>query len=168
VCRKMGTITMVQKLQFSLQLSRGTQGSPHMSAELYNVLDVGLGACMALPQQSTFFTVFCDHICSEIKLFGVPVTDVHCILLWANLAGHHSTYVHQRVTGRAGPRQFTIVARLQYHHKCGPIECKICELTNILHMKKEPTCTMQDLENVIYQTTALIETFDSTFVHCGY
>jgi hypothetical protein len=35
------------------------------------------------------------------------------------------------VTGRAGPRQFSIVARPQYHPKFGPIEYKICELKNI-------------------------------------
>jgi hypothetical protein len=27
---------------------------------------------------------------------------------------------------------------------------------------------MQELENAIYQAAALIETIDSTFIHCGY
>jgi hypothetical protein len=72
------------------------------------------------------------------------------------------------VTGCAGPRQFSIVACPQYHPKFGPIEYKICELTNILRMKKEPTWTMQELENTIYQAAALIEMFNSTFVYCGY
>jgi hypothetical protein len=72
------------------------------------------------------------------------------------------------VTGHAFPHQFSIVARLQYHPKFGPIEYEICELTNILCMKKELTWMMQDLENAIYQATALIELFDSTFVHSGY
>jgi hypothetical protein len=64
--------------------------------------------------------------------------------------------------------QFSIDACLQYHPKFGPIEYKICELTNILRMEKEPTWTMQELGNAIYQAAASIETFDSTFVHCGY
>ncbi len=54
----MGTTNVVPKLQFSLQLSRGIQGSPHMSAEVYNVLNIGLGASMALVQQSSFSTIF--------------------------------------------------------------------------------------------------------------
>jgi hypothetical protein len=77
-------------------------------------------------------------------------------------------YVHQTVTGRAGPLQFSIVACPQYHPKFGPIEYKICELTNMLRMRKEPTWTMQMLENAIYQAAASIKTFNSTFVHCGY
>jgi hypothetical protein len=45
------------------------------------------------------FRDFCDHICSEIEQFGVVGTDDHRILIWDNLAAHHSTYVHQTVTG---------------------------------------------------------------------
>jgi hypothetical protein len=37
-----------EKLQFYLQLSQGTQGSPHMSAKGYNIHSIGLGACMTL------------------------------------------------------------------------------------------------------------------------
>jgi hypothetical protein len=72
------------------------------------------------------------------------------------------------VTGRDSPCQFSIVARPQYHPKFGPIEYKICELTNILRMRKQSNWMMQTLENEIYATAASIETFDSTFVHCGY
>jgi hypothetical protein len=117
---------------------------------------------------TNIFRDFCDHICTEIELFGVPVTDDHCIFIWDNLSAHHAAYVHQKVTGRAGPHQFSIVARPQYHPKFGPIEYKICELTNMLRMRKEPTWTMQMLENAMYQAAASIKTFDSTFVHCGY
>ena len=95
-------------------------------------------------------------------------TDDHRIFIWDNLAAHHSAYVHQTVTGREGPRRFSIIARPQYHPKYGPIEYKICELTSILRKRKEPHWTMQMLENEIYQAAASIETFDSTFVHCGY
>jgi hypothetical protein len=77
-------------------------------------------------------------------------------------------YVHQTVTGRVSPRQFSIVACPQYHPIFGPIEYKICKLTNILVLKKEPTWMMQALENAIYQAAASIETFDSRFVHGGY
>ena len=114
------------------------------------------------------FRDFCDHICMEIEHFGVEGTDDHRIFIWDNLAAHHSAYVHQTVTGRDGPCQFSIVARPQYHPKFGPIEYKICELTNILRMRKQPNWTMQTLENEIYAAAASIETFDSTFVHCGY
>jgi hypothetical protein len=116
----------------------------------------------------TTFRNFCDHICSEIEQFSVPVMDNHLIFLWDNLAAQHYAYIQQMVTGRAGPCQFSIVACSQYHPKYGPIEYKICNLTNILRMKKEPTWRMQELENTIYQAAASIEMFDSTFVHCGY
>jgi len=98
----------------------------------------------------------------------VEGTDDHRIFIWDNLAAHHSAYVHQMVTGREDPRRFSIIARPQYHPKYGPIEYKICALTSILRKRKEPHWTMQMLENEIYQAAASIETFDSTFVHCGY
>jgi hypothetical protein len=88
------------------------------------------------------FRIFCDHICLESEQFGVPMTDDHCIFLWDNLAAHHSAYIHQTLAGCAGPCQFSIVARPQYHPKFGPIEYKICKLMNILRMKKEPTWMM--------------------------
>jgi hypothetical protein len=92
----------------------------------------------------------CDHKCLEIEQFGVPVMDDHCIFLWDDLAAHHSAYIHQMVTGRASPRQLSIVAHPQYHPKFGTIEYKICELTNILRMEKELTWTKQEFENSIY------------------
>jgi hypothetical protein len=114
------------------------------------------------------FRNFCDHICTEIERFGVDGTDDHRIFIWDNLAAHHSVYVHQTVTGRDGPRRFSIVARPQYHPKYGPIEYKICELTNILSDQKQPDWNMQMLEDGIYQAAMSIKTFDSTFIHCGY
>jgi hypothetical protein len=116
----------------------------------------------------SIFHNFWDHICSEIEQFCVPVTVNHRIFLWDTLAAHHTAYTHQMVTGCAGPRQFSIVAHPQYYPKHGPIDYKICELTNISRMKKEPTWTIQDLENAIYQAAASIKMFGSTFVHCGY
>jgi transposase len=68
----------------------------------------------------------------------VDGTDNHRIFIWDNLAAHHSAYVHQTIAGRDGSRRFSIVARPQYHPKYGPIEYKICELTNILHDRKQP------------------------------
>ena len=117
---------------------------------------------------TNIFRDFCDYVCTEIEQFGVQGTDDHRIFIWDNLSAHHSAYVHQTVRGRNGPCQFSIVARPQYHPKFGPIEYKICELTNILRMRKQPNWTMQTLENEIYAAAASIETFDSTFVHCGY
>jgi len=117
---------------------------------------------------TSIFCDFCDHVCMEIDQFGVQRTDDHRIFIWDNLAAHHSAYVHQTVTGCDGPCQFSIVARPQYHPKFGPIEYKICELTNILWMRKQLNWTVQMLENEIYATAASIESFDSTFVHCGY
>ena len=114
------------------------------------------------------FRDFCDHICTEIEQFGVEGTDDHRIFIWDNLAAHHSAYVHRTVPGHEGPRWFSIIARPQYHPKYGPIEYKICEVTSILRKRKKPHWTMQTLENEIYQAAASIETFDSTFVHCGY
>jgi hypothetical protein len=117
---------------------------------------------------TNIFQDFCNQVCSKIYQFGVPITDDHHIFIWDNLAAHHSAYVHQTVTGRASPRRFSIVARPPYQPKFEPIEYKICELTNILWMKKEPNWMMQTLETAIYQAAASIDTFDSTFVHCGY
>jgi hypothetical protein len=63
------------------------------------------------------FRDFCDHICLEKEQFGVVGTDDHRILFWDNMAMHHSTYIHQTMTGCEGPRQFSIVARPQYRPK---------------------------------------------------
>ena len=93
-------------------------------------------------------------------------TDDHRIFIWDNLAAHHSAYVHQMVTGREGPRQFSIIARPQYHPKYGPIEYKICEVTSILRKRKMLHWTVQTLENKIYQAAASINTLDSTIPLC--
>jgi hypothetical protein len=114
------------------------------------------------------FRDFCDHICSEIEQFGLEGTDDHRIFLWDNLAAHHSAYVHQTVTGREGPRWFSIVARSLYHPKYRPIEYKICKVTSILWQRKELQWTMRMFEDGINQAVASISTFDSTFEHCGY
>ncbi len=55
--------------------------------------------CAGGGDNNKHFWDFCDHICSEIKQFGVKGTDNHCIFLWDNLAAHHSAYVHQTVMG---------------------------------------------------------------------
>ena len=117
---------------------------------------------------TNIFLDFCDYVCTEIEQFGVQGTDDHRIFIWDNLVAHHSAYVHQTVRGRDTPCRFSIVACPQYHPKFGPIEYKICKLTNILRMRKQPNWTMQMLENEIYAAAASIKTFDLTFVHCGY
>jgi hypothetical protein len=50
---KMGTITMVLRLQSFLQLSRGTQLFHRMSVGVFSVLGVGSVVSMELAQQST-------------------------------------------------------------------------------------------------------------------
>ncbi len=114
------------------------------------------------------FRDFCNHICLEIEQHGVVETYDHRILIWDNLAAHHSAYVHQTMTGCEGPHWFSIVTWPQYHPKFVPIEYKICELANILRKRKEPNWAMLTLENVIYQAAATIKTFDCTFKQGGY
>lgn len=88
---------------------------------------------------TNIFRDFCDHICTDIETNPVTYqdpatqqiidTDDHRILMWDNLVAHHAAYVHQTVTGRGGLRQFSIIARPQYHPKFAPIEYKICDIT---------------------------------------
>lgn len=119
---------------------------------------------------SIAFRDFCDHVCTDIEQNPVAGsdTDNHRVFMWDNLAAHHSNYVHQTVTGRAGPCTFSIVARPQYHPKFGPIEYKICDLTEKIRLEKEEDWTMQMLEQAILNAAHVIGPFDSTFFHCGY
>jgi hypothetical protein len=117
---------------------------------------------------TNIFCDFCDRVCTNIEQHGIAGTDDHRVFIWDNLLAHHAPYVHQTVTGRGGPRQFSIVARPQYHPKFGPIEYAICELTDMLRMRKQPNWTMQTLEAQIIIAENSICTFDGTFVHCGY
>ena len=164
----MGTNILVQRSRSSSQSNRGDPRlPPHVRGSVQRPRR-WIRCIQGCGTTINIFRDFCDHICTEIEQFGVEGTDDHRIFIWDNLAAHHSAYVHQTVTGREGPRRFSIIARPQYHPKYGPIEYKICEVKSILRKRKEPHWTMQMLENEIYQAAASIETFDSTFVHCGY
>lgn len=125
--------------------------------------------CVRNSGTTTFiFRDFFNHICTDIEQNGIPGTDDHRIFMWDNLQAHHSAYVHQTVTGRAGPRRFSIAARPPYHPKYGPIEYKICEVTDILQKRKQPDWTMRRLEREIVRAAHSIRTFDSTFDRCGF
>lgn len=117
---------------------------------------------------TVIFRDFCDHICSDIENNGYNGIDDHRILMWDNLSAHHAPYVHQTVTGRVGPRRFSIVARPQYHPKYAPIEYKICDVTNKIRLEKEEDWDLARLEQAIRSSAMAIGPFDSTFYHCGY
>jgi len=85
-----------------------------------------------------------------------------------NLAAHHSVYVHNMVTNRVGPSNFSIVSRPPYHPKYGPIEYKICEVMERIWLKKEDDWDVNRLEQEIMIAANQIENFDTTFQHCGY
>ena len=126
------------------------------------------------------FRDFVNHICSDIEsapIMGyqdaqgnnaVTNTDQQRTFLWDNLSSHHSAYVNQTVYGRNGPYRFTIVPRPPYQPKWGPIEYKICDLTNAIRLVKDETWDFGRLEVAIYQKAAEIGPFNSTFEHCGY
>lgn len=72
------------------------------------------------------------------------------------------------MTGRAGPRRFSIIARPQYHPKYAPIEYKICDVTQKVALEKVEDWDMARLEQAIVNAAMTIGPFDSTFHHCGY
>ena len=81
---------------------------------------------------------------------------------------HHSAYVHETVTNRAGPCRFSIFPRPQYHPKFGSIEYKICKVMLRIKLKKEADWNMNDLEQQIMDIAMDIGPFETTFLHCGY
>jgi hypothetical protein len=114
------------------------------------------------------FRDFCETVCADIEANGIAETNNHRVFLWDNFSAHHSAYVHETVTNRAGPRRFSIVPRPQYHPKFGPIEYKICEVTSRIKLKKEADWDMDDLEQQIMNIAMDIGPFETTFLHCGY
>jgi hypothetical protein len=114
------------------------------------------------------FSDFCDLICNDIEQFPVMPTDQHRIFLWDNLNSHHANYVNQRVTGREGVTQWSIVPRPPYMPKYGPIEYKICDVTHECMKRKLPGWDVPRLEQEVRAAVQRIGPFDSTFQHCGY
>jgi hypothetical protein len=132
--------------------------------------DGGLDVCVTLEQLTISFvisvTIFA--ICTDIETNNIPGTDLHRIFLWDNLRAHHCAYVHNTVTGRHNPSNFTIVPRPPYHTKYGPIEYKICEVMENIRLRKDEDWNTQRLEQEIYQAANEIQSFDTTFIHCGF
>jgi hypothetical protein len=116
------------------------------------------------------FHDFCELVCSDLERNGMNGngTDDHCIFIWDNLRAHHGAYMHEMVTNHASLLRFSIVPRLQYHPKFGPIEYIICEATSRLRLAKDADWDMDDLEQQICLIAMSIGQFDPTFVHCGY
>ena len=146
-------------------------GDPRVPAHINGSIEWPRRWCLVTRNIGTTATVFgnfTNMICTDIETNPIPQTDEDRIFIWDNLISHHSAYVHQIVTGRPGPRRFSIVARPQYHPKIAPIEYKICDLTNADGKEKEEDWDMATLEQEIARHANLIGPFDSTFHHCGY
>ena len=122
----------------------------------------------AVGTTNNLFRDFCDYICTDIETNNIPGTDLHRIFIWDNLQAHHCAYVHNTVMGRNNPSIFTIVPRPPYHPKYGPIEYKICEVMENIRLRKEEHWNTQRLEQEIYRAANEIQSFDATFIHCGY
>jgi hypothetical protein len=82
----------------------------------------------AVGTTTNIFRDFCNYDCTDIEMNNISGTDFHQVFIWDNLTAHHSAYVHNTVTNRIGPSNFSIVPRPQYHPKYGPIEYKICKV----------------------------------------
>jgi hypothetical protein len=114
------------------------------------------------------FCDFCEYICNNIEVNGIAGTDDQCIFIWNNLSAHHSAYVHVMVTARAGPCHFYILLRPPLHPKFGPIEYKICSITQKIKLKTEPDWDIAEVEQQVMALTMTIGPFDSTFINRGY
>ena len=102
-------------------------------------------------------------MCSDTEVNGIADTDDNRVFIWDNLAAHHCAYVHATVTARAGPRRLP-----PYHPKFGPIEYKICDITQQIKLETKPDWDIAELEQQIMALAMRIGPFDSTFLHCGY
>ncbi len=125
--------------------------------------------CVLGPGTTTIiFHDFIASICLDIEQHGHDGTDDHRIFIWDNLAAHNAAYVHNMVVGRPGPRDFTILARPQYHPKFGPIEYKICNLMARIILRKQHDWDLDILEQEIMVVAHTMGPFDSTFARIGY
>ena len=122
----------------------------------------------AVGTTTNIFRDFCDYVCTDIETNNIPGTDFHRVFIWDNLTAHHSAYVHNTVTGRVGPSNFSIVLRPPYHPKYGPIEYKICEVMEKIRLKKEENWNLNRLEHEITLAANQIKRFEESFIHCGY
>ena len=58
---------------------------------------------------NNIFCDFCYYVCWDIETNNIPGTNFHQILIWNNLAAHHSRYAHNTVTNHVGPSNFPII-----------------------------------------------------------
>jgi hypothetical protein len=114
------------------------------------------------------FQDFCEHVCSDIEVNRIAVSDDNRIFIWDNLATHHFVYICTTITTRAGPHRFYIIPRPPYHTKFGPIEYRICDITQQIKLEAKPDWDIAELEQQIIALTMRIGLFDSTFLHCRY
>jgi hypothetical protein len=103
-----------------------------------------------------------------LRSTAIAITNDNHIFIWDNLSAHLCVYVHATVTIRAGPHCFYIVPRPPYHPKFGPIEYKICDITQQIKLETRPDWDIAELEQQIMALAIRIGPFDSTFLHCGY
>jgi hypothetical protein len=101
----------------------------------------------AVGTTTNIFCNFCDYVCTDIEMNNIPSTDFYRVFIWTYLTAHHSAYVHNTVTGRAGPTNSSIVLQPPYHPKYGPIEYKICEVKERIWLKKEENWDLNRLEH---------------------
>ena len=114
------------------------------------------------------FAAFVDHICSDIEgINHIPGTDDDRVFLWDNLSSHYSPIVYQTVEARDGPTTFNILPRPACQPKCGPIECKICDLINNLKLNTHSEINLDKFEQNTLRACGAIGSFDATFAHCS-
>ena len=123
VSKRTDITTNGQRLPSSLQASRGIRAWLHIFDGALSALNV-----CAIGTATNIFCSFCDYVCRDIETNHIPGTDLHSILIWDNLAAHHSRYLHNTVANRVSPSNFSIIPWPPYHPKYGPIEYKICEV----------------------------------------
>ena len=117
------------------------------------------------------FASFADEVCTSIETNRIPGTDDHRVNLWDNLNSHHSPIVAQTVEARNAGTRFSIVPRVPYQPKIGPIEYKICDLVTAVRDQARKEWDVNDLEQAIHRVAATLGMnggFDRSFDHCGY
>lgn len=119
------------------------------------------------------FAKFCEYVCNDVETNLVQGDlDTSRVLLWDNLASHHSPVVVDTVENRAGACTFSIIPRPPYQPKYGPIEYKICDTIATTRRIAQANWTTDDVEQAIASTFGSIGrgdyNFDNTFDHYGY
>ena len=118
---------------------------------------------------SVAFAQFLNHICTDIEQNGTHlrgyVNYLNRFFMWDNFVSHITPLVAQTIEARNGPCHFGSVNRPPYQPKYGAIEYKILDLITEVSQHVEPDWTTQQLEQGIYEASARIGPFNSTFDH---